>query len=242
MIFPLPELVYLGWTYIVINAVLLFTKPKEVTKENEDPAVFLNFLKREPLEYKYIEASPYELLVGYDVNCSPLFINMKKTPHLLIAGLSGQGKSWCMKQMIKNLSGANYVVMNGFVEDFPEAIIGKDMYEYFKSLMGNLKIQEKPLYIFVDELLTLDKDTLKMMEEVLCIGRHYNIFIVGSIQRPAKKSLEIKDLFNAGVSFRQRDDSNYRLLLNTGIEVVLRPREFAMITDDLYYGETYLIK
>ena len=242
MIFPLPELVYLGWTYIVINAVLLFTKPKEVTKENEDPAVFLNFLKREQQVYKYIEASPYELLAGYDINLKPLFADMKKYPHLLVSGLGNQGKSWCVKQMIKNLTGANYVVLNGFREDFEDAIIGNDINEFFKTLLGNLVVQEKPFYIFIDELATVtDKTTLKYIERILCDGRHFNIFVVGIIQRPSKKSLEFKDLFNTVISFRQRDETNYRLVFNSGIDVILKPREFVMMTDDLYFGETYLI-
>lgn len=237
---------FIGWVYLGVaifftKAILVYNSVDEKESKNEDPAVFLNFLRRKPLEYKYIELSPYQLLIGYDINCEPLIADMKKTPHVLIAGLSGQGKSWCMKQMIKNLSGANYVIVNGFVEDFEDTIIGKNIYEYFKALVGNLVVQEKPLYIFIDELMTLEKPALDLIEKILCVGRHYNIFVVGSIQRPSKKSLDIKDLFNVGVSFKQRDDSNYRLLFNSGIDVTLRPREFAMLSDDMYYGETYII-
>ena len=68
-------------------------------------------------EFKTIPEDEYTLICGYH-NFKPIEVNMLSTPHLLISGLSGQGKSRCLKAMLLNLQEtkkANIILMNAFI-------------------------------------------------------------------------------------------------------------------------------
>ena len=172
---------------------------------------------------------------------------MKTTPHLLITGLSGQGKSRCVKAMLSNLKDVDVLLCNGFKEDYIGLIVRKlygekDIFNYITILLDNLQYRERPLYIVLEELGTIkDKSLISKIQELLCIARHYNIYIIGVIQIATKEELKFKSYFNARVSFKQLDDSAYRVVLNTSIEKKLDVQEFALVSDNLYFGRTYSI-
>lgn len=197
-------------------------------------------------EYKAVNLDEYTLLAGYNRK-GILTINMKSTPHLLITGLSGQGKSKCLKAMLKNLKNADIVLCNAFEEDFND-IQAKKIYgeenikEYITRLLHGIRSRKKPLYIVIEELGTIkDKKLITSIQELLCIARHYNIFIIGVIQIATKEELKFKSYFNSRITFKQLDESAYRVVLGTSIDNKLDKQEFALVTDDLYLGRTYFI-
>lgn len=198
-------------------------------------------------KYTKVDLDEYTLLCGYGKK-GKITISMKTTPHLLITGLSGQGKSRCLKVMLLNLQDkADIVLCNAFSEDFAKVkarkIYGENnILNYISSLLDNIKKREKTLYIVIEELGTIkDKKLIAKIQELLCIARHYNIFIIGVIQIATKEELKFKSYFNARLTFRQLDDSAYRVVLGTGLEEKLCKRQFALISDDLHLGRTYLI-
>ena len=198
-------------------------------------------------QYEKINLDEYTLLAGYNA-CGKITIDMRSTPHLLITGLSGQGKSRCIKAMLLNLQDkADIVLCNAFAEDYVKVkarkIYGENnILNFISLLLENIKKREKPLYIVIEELGTIkNKSLIAKIQELLCIARHYNIFVIGVIQIATKEELKFKSYFNARLTFRQLDDSAYRVVLGTGLEEKLCKRQFALISDDLYLGRTYLI-
>ena len=90
----------------------------------------------------------------------------------------------------------------------------------------------------------MSKKTKDKIQELLCIARHYNIFIIGVIQIATKENCSFKDLFNTRITFKQIGEQNYRVILGMPIEEEyrqLRQREFIMLSDKLYNGKTYLV-
>ena len=101
---------------------------------------------------------------------------------------------------------------------------------------------EKPLYIVIEELATLkDKKLINILKEMLCVCRHYNIFIIGIIQIATKEELKFKSYFISRLSFKQLDSSSYQVVLGAGVEKDLNKREFYCLTDVLYKGRTYTL-
>ena len=196
-------------------------------------------------QYTPVDLDEYTLLIGHD-RFKPIVVNMNCTPHLLITGLSGQGKSRCLKAMLLNLQDkADIILCNAFKGDFEgvrvRRIYGEqNILNYIASILENLYRREKPLYIVIEELGTIkDKKLIAKIQELLCIARHYNIYIIGVIQIATKEELKFKSYFNARVSFRQLDDSAYRVVLGTGVEENLSKQEFVLVADDKYVGRTY---
>ena len=199
-------------------------------------------------KYTKVYLDEYTLLAGYNAH-GKITIDMRITPHLLVTGLSGQGKSRCLKVMLKNMQDkADIVLCNAFKGDF-EGVQARRIYgeqnilNYITSVLENLYRREKPLYIVIEELGTIkNKSLIAKIQELLCIARHYNIYIIGVIQIATKEELKFKSYFNARLTFRQLDDASYRVVLGTGIgEKILSKREFALVSDDLHFGKTYII-
>ena len=198
-------------------------------------------------QYEKVDLDEYTLLAGYNVH-GKITIDMRITPHLLVTGLSGQGKSRCLKAMLKNIQDkADIVLCNAFRSDYKGVqamkIYGEqNILNYITSVLESLYRHEKPLYLVIEELGTIkNKSLIAKIQELLCIARHYNIFVIGVIQIATKEELKFKSYFNARLTFRQLDDAAYRVVLGTSIEESLSQRQFALISDDLYLGRTYLI-
>ena len=175
---------------------------------------------------------------------------MNICPHVLISGLPNSGKSKCIYIMLKNLRKANIVICGGFKEDYIgisyREIIGEDLLNIFlDSVLDNLYKREIPLYIVLEELGTIrNKKTKDKIQELLCIARHYNIFIIGVIQIATKENCSFKDLFNTRITFKQIGEQNYRVILGKPIDEEygnLIQKKFIMLSDKLYFGNTYLV-
>ena len=200
------------------------------------------------IPYSYVELPPTSLLTGFQKETwKPLIVNMLETPHILITGLSGQGKSRMTKAMLKNIRGANIIICNAYRKDYKDVqarfISGEQNIKiYLKNVLENHTVRENTLYIVLEEMMSLkDKELVNYIKELLCVARHYNIYIIGIIQIATKEECKFKSYFNARLSFKQLEDSSYRVALGCGIDKTLKKQEFALVTDGLYYGKTYNI-
>ena len=209
----------------------------------------LRYFNNLRLEQK--EVNQYQLKLGYirGIVNKPILVDMRITPHLFVVGLSGSGKS---KMVEKAIQKKNVVLINAFKDDFKtiqaKRVLGNvNILKYLNELLQSVRGGKKwtrPLYIVIDELLVLciDKNITKMIADLLAIGRHYNVFIIGISQQGTKEAVKFKDLFNARVCFRQVEESAYRSVLGYSPEdKQLKKREFYLYSDEINRGYTYSI-
>ena len=198
------------------------------------------------LDYKQVQLQDRELLLGYNQQ-GYIIANMGKYPHLLISGLSNQGKSKMIYYMLKNLEDrANILVLNGFKEDYRGFTLvqgTKAIQRRIEAILKDKEIRIKPLYLVLEEMQSISKDKKlqEQLKELLSMGRHYNIFVIGIIQNATKENCSFKDLFNCRCSFRQIDSSSYQVCLGTSVEKGLEQREFYFLDSNLIKGYTFSI-
>ena len=70
-------------------------------------------------------------------------------------------------------------------------------------------------------------------------GRHNKIYLIGVIQTATKEELKFKTMFNSRCTFKQLEESSYRVVLGCSVDDKLQKREFYLYTNDLYKGKTY---
>lgn len=208
--------------------------------------LFYNVLNKiNPNSEKIKYDKNYCLIVGYKggIRKKPIIVDMRTTPHLLVCGLSGQGKSKCIEYAMRN---KNCVLLNTFREDFISinCLRINDIEQILKFLESIKDVyQEKPLFLVIDEMLVLcmNKKIVKAILDLLATGRHYNIFLIGIAQRGTKQDIPFKDLFNARLTFRQVEQSSYGAILGFYPEenFKLNKQEFILFSDDIYKGRTY---
>lgn len=198
------------------------------------------------LDYKQVQLQDRELLLGYNQQ-GYIIADMGKYPHLLISGLSNQGKSKMIYYMLKNLEDrANILVLNGFKEDYRGFTLvqgTKAIQRRIEAILKDKEIRSKPLYLVLEEMQSISKDKKlqEQLKELLSMGRHYNIFVIGIIQNATKENCSFKDLFNCRCSFRQIDSSSYQVCLGTSVEKGLEQREFYFLDSNLIKGYTFSI-
>lgn len=200
------------------------------------------------IDYRPYILSNTKLLIGYNYKGDPLIIDMLKTPHIGVQGLSNNGKSMMIEIALRNLIGADIILLNTFKEDFKsvqaQRINGNDnILEYLKTLLDKPIIRQKPLYIIIDELniLANDKNINKAISDLLGQARHYNIFITAIGQTLLKESCPYKHLFNVRITFRCIDKSMISAFLGCTVEDTdLQQREFIMYSDSIYRGKSYI--
>ena len=201
---------------------------------------------QEFLDYKQVQLQDRELLLGYNQE-GYIIADMGKYPHLLISGLSNQGKSKMIYYMLKNLGDrANILVLNGFKEDYRGFTLvqgTKAIQRRIEAILKDKEIRIKPLYLILEEMQSISKDKKlqEQLKELLSMGRHYNIFVIGIIQNATKENCSFKDLFNCRCSFRQIDSSSYQVCLGTSVEKGLEQREFYFLDSNLVKGYTFSI-
>lgn len=198
------------------------------------------------LDYKQVQLQDRELLLGYNQE-GYIIADMGKYPHLLISGLSNQGKSKMIYYMLKNLEDrANILVLNGFKEDYRGFTLvqgTKAIQRRIEAILKDKEIRIKPLYLILEEMQSISKDKKlqEQLKELLSMGRHYNIYCIGIIQNATKENCSFKDLFNCRCSFRQVDSSSYQVCLGTSVEKGLEQREFYFLDSNLVKGYTFSI-
>lgn len=172
--------------------------------------------------------SPYILKSGNN------YFDMRLTPHIIISGLSGQGKTKFCESLFINRSDIDIVMLNCFPDDFTN-VNGirinnlKDIKDFLDHILEEGK-RKKVMYIIIDELMSLairDKKIIDSIKRLLCVARHYNIFIVAISQSCNKEEVGSKNLFNCRVCFRQVEYSQYNVCLGYSPEdKELKQREY----------------
>ena len=147
------------------------------------------------------------------------------------------------------MKGKNCVLLNAFRDDFKSINCLKindieQILEFLENIKG--KYQEKPLFIVIDEMLVLclNKKINNAILNLLAVGRHYNIFIIGIAQKGTKQDIPFKDLFNSRLTFRQVEPSSYSAILGyyPDDNLQLNKQEFILFSDDIYKGRTYTVE
>lgn len=200
--------------------------------------------KINPINNKQYYDKDYCLILGYknEFKKKDIIVDMRLTPHLLVSGLSGQGKSKAVEYMMKD---KKCVILNCFSEDFKSLNCKKvnNIKEVENILLRALKTKKlnKPFYIVIDELLVLsnNKRIMNIIKQLLAIARHKNIYLIGISQRGLSIELSFKNLFNTRMTFRQIEETSYRAVLGINIEKQLNKREFVVVSDGIYFGKTY---
>ncbi len=196
-----------------------------------------------------VETDEYQLKLGWQYfggYHKPIIADMRMTPHMLVCGLSQNGKSKAVEYAMR---GKNCVLLNTFKKDFtsinaPTYRELEEMEEYLLTVYNNKK-NEEPLFIVIDEILALiksgnGKKVSDAITKILAVGAHKSIYIIGITQCAEKDVISYKHLFNTRVCFKMGDDSAYRVVLGTTPEnIYLQKREFYYVTDNLGKGYTY---
>ena len=203
------------------------------------------------LDYKFIELSGTKLLIGYDYKGTPIIADMMEAPHLLLTGLSGQGKTGMLRVMIKNLVDnrkSDVVLLNGFIDDYRGFNLRhinnhENIKNFIQGLLDDIdndNSRTRPLYVVFEELGKVkDKELINLTTKLLQYGRHNKIYLIGVIQTATKEELKFKTMFNARCTFKQLEESSYRVVLGCSVDDKLQKREFYLYTNDLYKGKTY---
>ena len=173
------------------------------------------------------------------LHCNGVSFNMKVSPHLLVAGLSGQGKSKFVEYLFKDrVDIEDIYLVNAYSGDFKSLNCNRinDTTDILSLLTeASTALQEHPRYIIVDELLELSIREPKIMKELtkaLAVARHYNTFFVCIAQQATKEEIKCKSLFNCRVTFKQVEYSSYQTILGYSPEdKQLSQREFYYLSD-----------
>lgn len=179
-------------------------------------------------------------LDSYTLECNGVTFNMKVAPHILVAGLSGQGKSCFVEYLFRgreDLIGNVYLV-NAFRNDFRSLKCRR-----VNSTKGILTLltdsarllQRQPRYIIIDELIEISVREPKLIKELtkaLAVSRHFNTFFICIAQQATKEEIKCKSLFNCRVTFKQIEYSSYQTILGYSPEdKQLKQREFYFLSD-----------
>lgn len=175
----------------------------------------------------------------YILRCKNVTFNMQIAPHLLVAGLSGQGKSMFVEYLFKDRKDIdNVYLVNAYRSDFKSLKCKR-----INSTTNTLKLltevytelQKHPRYIIVDELLELsirEPKIIKELTKALAVSRHYNTFFICIAQQATKEEIKCKSLFNCRVTFKQVEYSSYQTILGYSPEDrQLQAREFYYLSD-----------
>lgn len=213
--------------------------------------VLLEIIKKyeRNIKFKRLDLPSTTVLLGYRDTGEPITVDMLKTPHIGVVGLSNNGKSKMVEAALKNLSGADILLVNVFKKDFKSIkarrINGEEnILNLLKSILDKQYERNRPLYIAIDELnvLSNNKEINKAISDLLKVARHYNIYLICMAQDMLKETVKFKNLFNVRVTFRCIEESSYRSFLGVSVpEGNILPKEFYCLSDGLYKGNAYTI-
>ena len=217
---------------------------------NEDAVDFIKNKLRSYRKDKLLrEPLQNELVLGYDpfsYEMTPIIADMYKNPHMLVSGLSQQGKTSMVEYALR---GRQSIILNAMPENFQsiEPIERITEYDEMIYILGELiksRRLKEPLYVVIDEMLQLvidgKKQVTELITKLLAKAAHNNIFVIGITQSAEKEVVKCKHLFNTRVCFRVVDDSSYKVVLGySPEEQILLPRHFYYVTDRKGVGCTY---
>lgn len=159
--------------------------------------------------------------------CGNISFNVKLSPHLLVGGLSGTGKTKFVESLFINRDDVDIYLLNAFREDFKGINCVRinnvnDILILLSDITkGKLEgiyrnSQSQPCYIIIDELLELsirNKQIIKELTKAIATSRHFNIFFICISQSATKEEIQAKALFNQRVCFKCIESSSYNTIL-----------------------------
>lgn len=189
---------------------------------------------------KYIKLPKLQRKSPYILRCKNVTFNMHVAPHLLVAGLSGQGKSCFVEYLFKDRNDLlnNVYLVNAYRSDFKSLKCKRinDTTDILTLLTeAYTELQKHPRYIIVDELLELsirEPKIIKELTKALAVSRHLNTYFICIAQQATKEEIKCKSLFNCRVTFKQVEYSSYSSILGYSPEdKQLRQRYFYYLSD-----------
>lgn len=145
--------------------------------------------------------------IGLDVENRPVGVDLDASPHLLIAGQSGSGKSVLLQAIVAQLAdaGARLVLVDADGHTFEpfarlaalEVALARDVDAghnaavYVQRVMDGRPIgtDQPALVLAVDEIHTLRADTRAIIQDIAQRGRKRRVFIVVATHRPVRDVL-----------------------------------------------------
>ena len=224
----------------------------EVEISNNEGKVIIEVIDKEidDIIYEPIELPSTTLLLGYNRKGEPITVDMKKTPHIGVQGISNSGKSKMVELTLRNLKNVDIVLLNCFSDDFTSIktrrINGNEnILAFFNSLLIDPYIRKRPLFLVLDELNVLGKDKKinQAIIDILAQARHFNIYLIALGQTLLKENCPYKHLFNVRITFKAIEKSAISAFLGCTVEdTKLKTREFICYSDNIYRGKSYFIK
>ena len=207
-------------------------------------------IRRDKIEN--VELTDWQIAAGYnEINGikHPVIFDFKKTPHMLVSGLSQQGKTKMLEGALRD---KQVILVNTFKKDFTSLrnVIERvndpceieKVFEYLLSLKEDQNAI--PIYVVIDELLSLilagDKKIMPLITRLLALAAHVNIYVIAISQSAEKEVIKNKNLFNIRVCFRMVEDSSYKVVLGyTPEQLQLERRQFHYYSDKTGTAYTY---
>lgn len=200
-------------------------------------------VKDKVVKYLDHQESPYIL------KCGRVAFDMRLAPHILVSGLSGQGKSKFVESLLIDRDDIDVIFLNVFKDDMRTINARRiNTLESIKNFLESVLKPNRtiPLYIVIDELLALsiqDKSISKTITKLLAVARHFNVFLICISQSATKEEIGAKMLFNTRVCFKQVESSQYQTVLGyTPEDKKLQQREFYYISTETGKSKVPLIK
>ena len=140
---------------------------------NEDAVDFIKNKLRSYRKDKLLrEPLQNELVLGYDpfsYDRTPIIADMYKNPHMLVSGLSQQGKSSMVEYALR---GRQSIILNAIPDNFSsldpiERITDYEEMIYILGELINAGRSKEPLYVVIDEMLQLVIDGKKKVTELI---------------------------------------------------------------------------
>ena len=176
----------------------------------------------------------------YVLRCKSMIINNKISPHTIIVGNSGQGKSKLAEYLVKDRNDIDVTLINCYPDDFASLTNVKrlteiaEIMDYLGSILNT--VHETPLYLVVDEVLALsmqDKKINKLLTSIVAKGRHHAVFLIVIAQYGTREELPFKNLVGNRIAFSMIEESNYKTILGFAPEnTQLKAREFVYLSSN----------
>lgn len=176
----------------------------------------------------------------YVLRCKSMIINNKISPHTIIVGNSGQGKSKLAEYLVKDRNDIDVTLINCYPDDFASLTNVKRLTDIAEIMdyLGNIlnTVHETPLYLVVDEVLALsiqDKKINKLLTTIVAKGRHHAVFLIVIAQYGTREELPFKNLVGNRIAFNMIEESNYKTILGFAPEnTQLQAREFVYLSSN----------
>jgi ABC-type thiamine transport system ATPase subunit len=162
---------------------------------------------RRPVPLRDMPRRGLRLGIGLDVDNRPVGVDFDASPHLLIAGQSGSGKSVLLQTIVHQLAaaGAHLVLVDADGHTFEpfarlaalEVALARDVDTghnaavYVQRAMDARPIgtDQPAMVLAVDEIHTLRQDTRAVIQDIAQRGRKRRVFVVVATHRPVREVL-----------------------------------------------------